>query len=454
MLRTKDGLNGNALTATTATKLTTSRTINGSSFDGSSNITTSNWGTSRTLTIGSTGKSVNGSANVSWSLSEIGAAASSHTHNYAGSSSAGGAATSALTCTGNAATATKLATARTIALTGSVTGSGTFDGSGNLSISTTTNHTHSYLPLSGGTLTNKLTVNFVPSYNTSQMSLYTDDGNTSGDGRTHLAYKDGNGYYCHYFRGKGRTYIDTWDGCSIATTLSVGSDLYIAGTSITEAKALVIGRSIEGDFVEAKYRPYHLYNVKDLSTSSTVSIKRGACMISRQSSQQENVLFLSESAISPGWDNGLYCGVSSHRFAAIHTSTGTVYSSSKDEKSNITPISIQPLDENSKSVKDVIKEGIKNTNIYSYSYNTLENNSIFVGFLGQELEEQSPEFFKLIGDSYEKEDGIKQYDIREASVIGVLWSALQDAINENERQEERIKTLENQISDLIALIKN
>ena len=43
---------------------------------------------------------------------------------------------------GNADTATKLATARTIALTGSVTGSGSFDGSGNLSITTTTNHTH------------------------------------------------------------------------------------------------------------------------------------------------------------------------------------------------------------------------------------------------------------------------------------------------------------------------
>lgn len=45
---------------------------------------------------------------------------------------------------GNADSATKLATARTISLTGSVTGSGTFDGSGNLSIATTTNHTHNY----------------------------------------------------------------------------------------------------------------------------------------------------------------------------------------------------------------------------------------------------------------------------------------------------------------------
>ena len=69
--------------AATATKLETARTINGTSFDGSANITTSSWGTSRTITIGNTGKSVNGSANVSWSLSEIGAAATSHTHsNY------------------------------------------------------------------------------------------------------------------------------------------------------------------------------------------------------------------------------------------------------------------------------------------------------------------------------------------------------------------------------------
>lgn len=68
--------------AATATKLQTARTINGTSFNGSANITTANWGTARTITIGNTGKSVNGSGNVSWSLSEIGAAASSHTHNY------------------------------------------------------------------------------------------------------------------------------------------------------------------------------------------------------------------------------------------------------------------------------------------------------------------------------------------------------------------------------------
>lgn len=66
----KATLSGNA---STATKLAATKTINGTAFDGSGNITTANWGTSRTLTIGNKGKSVNGSGNVSWSLAEIGA---------------------------------------------------------------------------------------------------------------------------------------------------------------------------------------------------------------------------------------------------------------------------------------------------------------------------------------------------------------------------------------------
>lgn len=57
--------------AASATKLQTTRTINGTSFNGTANITTNIWGATRTLTIGHTAKSVNGSSNVSWSLDEI-----------------------------------------------------------------------------------------------------------------------------------------------------------------------------------------------------------------------------------------------------------------------------------------------------------------------------------------------------------------------------------------------
>ena len=62
-------LEGNAATAT---KLQTPRAINGTNFDGSAAITTTNWGTARTITIGNTEKSVNGSTNYSWTHAEIG----------------------------------------------------------------------------------------------------------------------------------------------------------------------------------------------------------------------------------------------------------------------------------------------------------------------------------------------------------------------------------------------
>jgi len=65
-------------------------TVGGTTKTGSVTVpyasATAKWATARTLTIGSTPKSVDGSANVSWSLAEIGAAAAGHTHRYINSS--------------------------------------------------------------------------------------------------------------------------------------------------------------------------------------------------------------------------------------------------------------------------------------------------------------------------------------------------------------------------------
>lgn len=72
-----------------AATLTTARSINGTSFNGSANITTANWGTARNITIGSTTRSVDGSTTYTWSLADIGAAAASHTHPNANSTVAG-----------------------------------------------------------------------------------------------------------------------------------------------------------------------------------------------------------------------------------------------------------------------------------------------------------------------------------------------------------------------------
>lgn len=125
-------------------------------------------------------------------------AASSHTHG-------GGDITSAVA---NATTATKLETARTISLSGDVTGSASFDGSANATITATvaddshnhtianvddlqtaldgkaaTSHTHSYLPLSGGTMTGVLYPQQNTSYTTGQARrIILSTGNPSGGG--------------------------------------------------------------------------------------------------------------------------------------------------------------------------------------------------------------------------------------------------------------------------------
>lgn len=118
------GLNGNATTATT---LQTIRTINGTNFNGSANITTANWGTARNIGIVSsdgTGVgsvvSVNGSGNVNLKLPAT--IKASITGNVSG----------------NAATATKLQTARTIwgqSFNGSANISGNMTGVGSITAS-------------------------------------------------------------------------------------------------------------------------------------------------------------------------------------------------------------------------------------------------------------------------------------------------------------------------------
>lgn len=129
-------LSGNATTATT---LQTSRTINGTSFNGSANITTSYWGTARTFYINDpsgahyNSYSVNGSANVNMYLPATMTGFSSITSTTFSGSLSGNAS--------SASTATKLTTARTIwgqsfngtaNVSGSLTGVASITASGNI----------------------------------------------------------------------------------------------------------------------------------------------------------------------------------------------------------------------------------------------------------------------------------------------------------------------------------
>lgn len=182
-------LTGNA---DTATKLKTARTINGTSFDGSGNITTANWGTARNIGIvnsDGTGTavtvSVNGSGNINLKLP----------------------ATIKAALTGNAATATKLATARTI-------NGVSFDGSANITVADSTK-----LPLAGGIITGKV-------------KLYNSDASTglqSGQltiGSTNSAYNGST--------GGGDVAIELWRGTNASwQILNNGGYLYFKNNYTT-----------------------------------------------------------------------------------------------------------------------------------------------------------------------------------------------------------------------------
>lgn len=116
-------LTGNA---DTATQLKTPRSINGTNFDGTSNITTNKWGTTRTITIkdsdstnAGTAVNVDGSGNVTLPLpstikaSLAGNVTGNVTGNLTGNVT-GNVSGSSGSCTGNAATATKLQTTRSL----------------------------------------------------------------------------------------------------------------------------------------------------------------------------------------------------------------------------------------------------------------------------------------------------------------------------------------------------
>ena len=125
---------------------------------------------------------------------------------------------------GNADTATKLQTARTISLTGSITGSGTFDGSGNLSIATTTNHSHSYIPLTGGF--------------TSVSSGETDLGIAYGSNKyLYLWGKPGDGSRGLYDTNKGSVITVTNSAVTFYGTASYASYLSPMNSTTTNASS-------------------------------------------------------------------------------------------------------------------------------------------------------------------------------------------------------------------------
>lgn len=213
--------------------------------------------------------------------------------------------------------------------------------------------------------------------------------------------------------------------------------------------ALLTKRSTGTLDYESKFGSTHT-NIKITSASATETLYGGVIESISSSTAQGRYLF-GNTAFVPMKDNVFYNGTSSHRWSAIYASTGTVYSSSKDEKFNIEKVSKKNT-RSSNTLQDTIVQGLKDVELYRYKYKTFSNvpheteeepSPDFIGFIGQEIEASNPDFFNLIGSSYEREDtGATQYDIRESSLNGVLMVGLQQALLEIDDLKNRVQYLE------------
>lgn len=103
----------------------TPRFINGTSFNGTSDITTNIWGAARNITLGGTSKSINGSTNITWTLGEIGAQPSSTELTAIAAASGTGMLVKSAPDTWTFDNTAYLSSNQTISMTGDVTGSGT-----------------------------------------------------------------------------------------------------------------------------------------------------------------------------------------------------------------------------------------------------------------------------------------------------------------------------------------
>ena len=203
---TKANIDALGLSVNNADKLTTPRNINGTAFDGTANITTAQWGTGRSISIGGTAKTVNGSANYSWAPSEITAGKVSNSFTVQGTAFDGSAAKS-VTFTGGTGISIS-GTTITNDLGGvpvSISGGGITTVSGtypNFTISTpNTNVNTTYTAGSGMTLTGTQFINAAPDRTvsitgtgaTTVTGTYPNFTVSSTDTNTNTTYTAGNG---------------------------------------------------------------------------------------------------------------------------------------------------------------------------------------------------------------------------------------------------------------------
>lgn len=207
--------------------------------------------------------------------------------------------------TGNAATATKWKTARTLSLTGAVTGSASIDGSGNVSLATTVNHTHTYIESLGNYTFTSSTLPNSFSYGLSLGFVNADAGFGSyGTVITARSYTGGGGslqLYAPYSATYGGTHIKARFGDYATSSGNSWTSLKeIAWTEDITSYAAPISGSL--NYV----RVYNSGNVNNNSSLTFNDLAKQHCAVGMIYSSTDNPTGAAKwcHGISLAWGNG------------------------------------------------------------------------------------------------------------------------------------------------------
>ena len=384
---------------------------------------------------------------------------STHTHNYAGSNTAGGAANSALTCTGNSATATKLQNARTI-------NGVAFDGTKNITVADNTK-----LPLTGGTLTGNLKI----AKSNAQLTLNGKDTNYY-----QIAHSSANGTLVFNYNGKSLFTVQNNGNIIpiINNDISIGDYNFklksIASEDYTTSAAKIVTTS--------QPNTIQVQGVED-SGMGAIRLGTGGCRIYGTGSagklyieggiytnlEIEGKGISSSGYVAPtlnaqgGWD----CGLGNKRFYTVYC-VNVNQSSDRNMKEDI-----QYLDEKDNSklkmisskedtpFRDFLKDELR---LASYKYKrqqTIEaedgtetiktlphkEEDSQLGFIAQDIKNTEIGSMFVYG-----EDGNMSYS--PTGFTTVVAKALQEEIKcrdkQIERLEEKIKLLEKKVDSLVS----
>jgi len=336
---------------------------------------------------------------------------------HAGNDGAGSglAADSSASCTGNAATATKLQTARSITLTGDVTGTATFDGSANISITTTGG--------GGGGATNAVTTDYNSSLNSDSRNsrgvtrLYRRDNNSDYSVQT---YWTGTYWRLYGYNGDNN-HADTY--CGVANQLATARTISLTGD---------VSGSVS---FNGSANVSITTTVADNSHNHTNYIANTVNAWITSSDSRQRIYFANNS--HSYWKSSLF-----HYWRVGNTDVNALTLDSSYNLTalgNITAYSDISLKENIESIENPLMI-IRRMRGVRYDRNDIEGSKKHVGVIAQEVEEVLPEVVNI------DETGLRTV------AYGNITSVLIEGIKELEKiiiaQKDLILDMSNRISKL------